>query len=108
MSFLCHCRASLRRLRAPLQSLRSLRPAYLQPSRLGPQALPADPRYNPEVNLGTGTLDRNRWEPVVGVFLAILETLTSSVGDWTYERILGLGGYFSRWTHQKFPGQRAC
>jgi len=26
--------------------------------RLGPQALPADPRYNPEVNLGTGTLDR--------------------------------------------------
>jgi len=39
--------------------------------RLGPQALPADPRYNPEVNLGTGTLDRNRWEPVVSVFLAI-------------------------------------
>jgi len=39
--------------------------------RLGPQALPADPRYNPEVNLGTGTLDQNAGNQLWSVFLAI-------------------------------------
>jgi hypothetical protein len=76
--------------------------------RLGPQALPADPRYNPEVNLGTGTLDRNRWEPVVERFL-------SDLRDFNFlgrrldvrENIRFRGGYFSRWTHQKFP-RSAC
>jgi len=61
--------------------------------RLGPQALPADPRYNPEVNLGTGTLDRNAGNQLWSVF-SDLETLTSSVGDWTYERYR-FRGYFT-------------
>lgn len=76
--------------------------------RLGPQALPADPRYNPEINLGTGTLDHNRWAPVVERFL-------SDLRDFNFlgrrldvrENIRFRGGHFSRWTHQKFP-QSAC
>ncbi len=40
--------------------------------RLGLQALPADPKYNPEINLGTGTMDRTRWAPVVESFLTDL------------------------------------
>ncbi|MDX1385954.1 MAG: N-formylglutamate amidohydrolase [bacterium] len=37
--------------------------------RGGPEAPPEDPSLNPEVNLGTGTMDRNRWAPLVDRFL---------------------------------------
>lgn len=76
--------------------------------RFGPQALPADPRYTPEVNLGTGTMNRNRWAPVVERFLTDLQ-------DFDFlgrrldvrENINFWGGHFSYWVHQTFP-HSAC
>ena len=76
--------------------------------RLGSQALPADPRYNPEINLGTGTMNRNRWAPVVERFLSDLQ-------DFDFlgrrldvrENVRFRGGHFSHWVHQTFP-QSAC
>lgn len=76
--------------------------------RLGSQALSADPRYNPEVNLGTGMLDRNRWAPVVERFLTDLQ-------DFDFlgrrldvrENIKFWGGHFPYWVHQTFP-ESAC
>lgn len=75
--------------------------------RLGPQ-VSADPSYNPEINLGTGTLDRNRWAPVVERFLTDLQ-------DFDFlgrrldvrENIKFWGGHFPYWVHQTFP-QSAC
>lgn len=40
--------------------------------REGPHTPPADPEQNPEVNIGTGTMDRQRWAPVVDRFIADL------------------------------------
>ena len=40
--------------------------------RGGPDALPDDPAGNPDVNLGTGTMPRERWAPVVEAFLGVL------------------------------------
>ena len=76
--------------------------------RLGSQALSADPSYNPEINLGTGTLDRNRWAPVVERFLTDLQ-------DFDFlgrrldvrENIKFWGGHFPYWVHQTFP-HSAC
>lgn len=38
--------------------------------RSGPDQSPEDPEKNPEINLGTGTMDRRYWAPLVDRFLA--------------------------------------
>lgn len=66
---------------------------------------PGDPKPNPEVNLGTGNLDREHWAPVVERFM----------GDLARQRVAGhpldvrenvrfRGGHFSRWLVETFPG----
>ena len=75
--------------------------------RLGPLALPAGPIYNPEVNLGTGTLHR-RWAPVVERFLSDLRDFDFLGRQLDVrENVRFRGGHFSHWTHQKFP-HSAC
>lgn len=76
--------------------------------RLGAQALFADPRYNPEVNIGTGTMNQNLWKPV-------LESFISDLREFNFlgrrldirENVKFRGGYFPYWVHQTFP-QSAC
>ena len=76
--------------------------------RLGMQALPADPRYNPEINLGTGTMDRTRWAPVVEKFLTDLRGFDFLGRQLDVrENVRFQGGYFSHWVHQTFPNS-AC
>lgn len=68
---------------------------------LGPAA---DPASNPEVNVGTGIMDRQRWAPVVDRFMRDL-------GKADYlgrqldvrENVKFRGGHFSRWVHRSFP-----
>src|ERR687884_306413 len=43
--------------------------------RSGPEAPPADPAGNPEINVGTGSLDRERWGPLVDRFADDLRTV---------------------------------
>ncbi len=76
--------------------------------REGLEALPADPRYNPEINLGTGSLNRDRWAPVVDRFITDLRSF-DFLGQHldVRENIRFRGGHFSRWTHQTFP-ESAC
>ena len=75
--------------------------------RMGSQ-VPADPRYNPEVNLGTGTMDRNRWAPVVERFLTDLRNF-DFLGRRldVQENVRFRGGHFPYWVHQTFPDS-AC
>lgn len=76
--------------------------------REGPKGPPADPTANPEVNLGTGTLDRDRWGPLIDRFINDLHSFDYlgrhlQVG----ENVKFKGGNFSRWIHQTFP-QSGC
>lgn len=65
---------------------------------------PADPAGNPEVNLGTGTMDRALWLPIVDRWLAAMRTY-----DYfgrrldVRENVKFFGGQFPRWIHENFP-----
>ena len=72
--------------------------------RSGPDAPAADPQGNPDVNLGTGTMDRRRWAPLVDRFVAEVRGFDFlgrrlDVG----ENVKFQGGHFSRWIHETFP-----
>jgi len=73
--------------------------------REGADGPPADPLQNPEVNVGTGTMDRQQWAPVVERFMADLRAFNFMDRHLDVrENIKFTGGYFSRWVHQTFPG----
>ncbi len=65
-------------------------------------------RENPEVNLGTGTMNRELWEGVVENFLA-------SMGNYDFqgrrlyvaENVKFKGGFLSKWIHSRYP-DRSC
>jgi len=65
----------------------------------------ADPEANPEVNIGTGAMDRAQWAPLVDAFIDDLR-------QYDYlgrrldvrENVRFRGGHFPRWIHETFPG----
>ena len=72
--------------------------------REGPEGPTADPEKNPEVNIGTGSLDRGRWGSLVDRFindLRAFEVLGRSFD--VRENVKFQGGYFPKWIHQEFP-----
>ena len=76
--------------------------------RDGPDAPAADPAGNPEVNIGTGTMDRQRWASVVDRFIADLRDF-DFLGRHldVRENVKFQGGYVSRWIHDNFSDS-AC
>ena len=76
--------------------------------RDGPDSPEADPTGNPEVNLGTGSMDRDRWSGLVERFMDDLRQ-HDYMGRRldVRENIRFRGGYFARWTHENFP-ESAC
>jgi N-formylglutamate amidohydrolase len=76
--------------------------------RKGPSGPPADPSQNPEVNIGTGTMNRERWAPLVDRFMADLQKY-NFLGRHldVRENVKFRGGQFSNWIHQTFP-QSGC
>ncbi len=72
--------------------------------RRGPDAPPDDPLKNPEVNVGTATIQQRRWRPVV-------ERLLAELAGYDFlgrrldvrENVRFEGGWFSRWIHRTFP-----
>ena len=71
--------------------------------RDGPEAPPAPSQENPEVNLGTGTLDRTRWGGVVEAFVAAAKKAAPDLD--LRENVKFQGGHLARWVHARFPGQ---
>lgn len=72
--------------------------------REGPNGSLADPAGNPEVNLGTGTMDRDRWSAIVDRFthdLTAFDFLGRQLD--VRENVKFRGGQFARWTHEHFP-----
>jgi N-formylglutamate deformylase len=65
---------------------------------------PADPGGNPDINVGTGTMPRERWAGLVERFMADL-TKQDVQGEQldVRENVRFRGGYFPRWIHETFP-----
>ncbi len=73
--------------------------------RSGPDRPAADPELNPEVNIGTGSVDRERWGSLLDRFLSDLSSFDFSGRQLDVrENVKFRGGHFSRWIHQTFPG----
>ncbi len=70
------------------------------------QGVEADPAENPDVNVGTGSMDRNYWAPVVDRFIHDLREhqYHGHLLD-VRENIKFQGGQLGRWIHQTFPNQ---
>ena len=72
--------------------------------RAGPDEPPADDQGHPQVNIGTGTMDRGRWAPVVNRFMAELGRFDFPSGRLDVrENVKFRGGNFVRWLHEAFP-----
>lgn len=72
--------------------------------REGPGGVPADPAVNPDVNVGTGTMVRERWAGVVNRFIADLRAVGSDmVALDVRENVKFKGGYLSQFVHERFP-----
>ena len=72
--------------------------------RDGPKATPANPGENPEVNIGTGTMDRRRWASIVDRFIVDLRNF-DFLGRRldVRENVRFRGGHFPSWIHSQFP-----
>jgi hypothetical protein len=76
--------------------------------RQGPDALPADATDNPEINVGTGAMDRALWAPVVDRFkdeLTGFDFLGRHLD--VRENVSFRGAYLSHFVHRRFP-QSGC
>jgi N-formylglutamate deformylase len=63
---------------------------------------------NPEVNIGTGTMDRGFWSPLIDRFIGDLKTFDFSGRQLDVrENVKFQGGYFGQWLHEQFPN-RVC
>jgi N-formylglutamate deformylase len=77
--------------------------------RNGPDAPPEESAANPEINLGTGTMDRGYWAPLVDRFISDLKGF-DFLGRHldVRENIKFKGGYFPRWIHETFDKSVCC
>ena len=71
--------------------------------RGGPGAPPEDPEDNPEVNLGTGSLDRDRWGVLLERFTRELRKASGRAELDVRENVKFRGGHLPRWLRQHFP-----
>jgi N-formylglutamate deformylase len=72
--------------------------------RHGP-AMPAEnPTANPDINVGTGTMQREQWAVLVDAFIAALRRARVQERQLDVrENIKFLGGHFPRWLHSHYP-----
>jgi len=77
--------------------------------RGGPEAAPDDPALNPEINVGTGSVDVGRWTPLVDRFIGELRDFDAGDGKRfdVRENVKFTGGHFSRWINRRY-GSDAC
>ena len=72
--------------------------------RNGPDGDVADPEANPEVNIGTETMNRDLWAPVIDRFIGDLRAFDYMGRHLDVrENVKFKGGNFARHTHTSFP-----
>jgi N-formylglutamate amidohydrolase len=76
--------------------------------RGGPDAPVDDPELNPEINVGTGSLDRPAWSDVVAAFSDTLAAHPFDGGNLDVrENVRFKGGHMSGWINDRYAG-RGC
>ena len=76
--------------------------------RQGIDGIPADKLHNPEINLGTVSLDREYWQPVVERFIYEMKQFDFLGRQLDVrENVKFKGGHFAKWIHARFP-HSAC
>lgn len=72
--------------------------------RQGPVAAPDSPSENPDINIGTGTMDRQKWAPIIDRFISDLKKF-DYMGQHldVRENVKFRGRQFATWVHQNFP-----
>ena len=76
--------------------------------RDGADAPPANADENPEVNIGTKTLNAPKFRPLIDRFMADLRAFDFGGRHLDVrENVKFGGGYFSKWVHDEFPDS-AC
>ena len=72
--------------------------------RQGMDALPAADLHNPEINLGTESLNREYWQPVVERFIHEMRHFDFLGRQLDVrENVKFAGGHFAEWIHTHFP-----
>ena len=72
--------------------------------REGPDGPAADPALHPEINVGTGTVDRARWGALVDRFCADLAACRVRGHPLDVrENVAFMGGEMAAWVHRTFP-----
>jgi N-formylglutamate amidohydrolase len=72
--------------------------------RDGADAAEAPGEENPEVNVGTGSLDRERFGRVVDAFIHAMRGVSSSTGPLDVrENVRFRGRQLAAWTHSRYP-----
>lgn len=72
--------------------------------RGGPDAPEEDPETHPEVNVGTGTMERERWAPLVDRFIYDLRAFDYFGRHLDVrENVKFEGRQFAQWVHTNFP-----
>ncbi len=72
--------------------------------RHGSDGPEADPEANPQVNVGTGTMNRERWSDVVDSFISGLRDFDFPGGKLDVrENVKFQGGNVARWVHENYP-----
>lgn len=72
--------------------------------RNGPDGPEADPAENPQVNIGTASVNRERFGPVVDTLIETLRSHRFPGGDLDVrENVKFQGGAWPRWIHESFP-----
>jgi len=76
--------------------------------RRGPDAPVDPPSENPEINVGTGSVDQELWGGVVDAFSAALAEYPFDGGHLDVrENVRFRGGHMSRWINERYTG-RGC
>jgi N-formylglutamate deformylase len=75
--------------------------------RDGPDAAPAGIEGNPDVNVGTGALDRTVWGRLVDGFMLDLRSRLPAASTIA-ENVRFKGGYFSAWVDDRYSGRGCC
>lgn len=75
--------------------------------RSGPESPAADAAGNPDINVGTGSVDRARWGRLVDRFMEGLRSWTCPSGARldVRENVKFLGGNFPTWINHALPGK---
>jgi N-formylglutamate amidohydrolase len=76
--------------------------------RGGPDAPVDDPDANPEINVGTGTVDRALWADALDAFETAMRAFPFDGGHLDVrENVRFRGGHMSRWINERYQG-RGC